>query len=241
VPVRVKRPECGQSVQAPSRYQGKKIKCPGCKEPFVVPSAPSSGSPSSEPKQQSLPPVPPPPVPPLLPPKDFESSSSDDPAKAEGRVDMVACPFCAESIKAAAKKCKHCGEFLDGQSPTPPTHASTVSNEFREETEQEELRKKRSSIPKVILYSSSGSLVLFLLIIFFVGSDDDASDAIPGFLIISLISVNIAFTFGLAALVDKHSREPPKQFKNPSNGYVEKVSPTVWFWVPAIRPNILRC
>ena len=23
------------------------------------------------------------------------------------------CPFCAESINAEAKKCKHCGEFLD--------------------------------------------------------------------------------------------------------------------------------
>lgn len=26
------------------------------------------------------------------------------------------CPFCAEEILAAAKKCKHCGEFLDGRS-----------------------------------------------------------------------------------------------------------------------------
>lgn len=25
------------------------------------------------------------------------------------------CPFCAEPIQAAARKCKHCGEFLDGQ------------------------------------------------------------------------------------------------------------------------------
>jgi predicted nucleic acid-binding Zn ribbon protein len=25
----------------------------------------------------------------------------------------VRCPYCAEVIAAAAKKCKHCGEFLD--------------------------------------------------------------------------------------------------------------------------------
>ena len=27
------------------------------------------------------------------------------------------CPFCAEEILCAAKKCKHCGEFLDGSNP----------------------------------------------------------------------------------------------------------------------------
>ena len=28
--------------------------------------------------------------------------------------EMKECPFCAETIKSAAKKCKHCSEFLDG-------------------------------------------------------------------------------------------------------------------------------
>jgi len=31
------------------------------------------------------------------------------------------CPACAEEILAAAVKCKHCGEFLDGRPPTIPT------------------------------------------------------------------------------------------------------------------------
>lgn len=30
------------------------------------------------------------------------------------------CPFCAELILAAAKKCKHCGEFLSEQSHAKP-------------------------------------------------------------------------------------------------------------------------
>lgn len=34
------------------------------------------------------------------------------------------CPFCAETILATAVKCKHCGEFLNGQQSQPLTKAT---------------------------------------------------------------------------------------------------------------------
>lgn len=40
-------------------------------------------------------------------------------------VNAKACPFCSELIQATAKKCKHCGEFLDGQ-VRPPAGATAI-------------------------------------------------------------------------------------------------------------------
>lgn len=40
---------------------------------------------------------------------------------------MRNCPFCAEEIRAAAIKCKHCGTMLDG-APAPPAPLSPTGN-----------------------------------------------------------------------------------------------------------------
>jgi len=40
-------------------------------------------------------------------------------------LDEIACPYCAETIKRAAKKCKHCGEVL-----APPTPVAASQTHF---------------------------------------------------------------------------------------------------------------
>lgn len=82
-------PQCQRSVTAPDRYAGRDAKCPGCGGALHFPG-------------------------------DEAAAVLDSPAIAAGETDVAArdeidCPFCAEPIRAAARKCKHCGEFLDPQ------------------------------------------------------------------------------------------------------------------------------
>jgi predicted amidophosphoribosyltransferase len=53
----------------------------------------------------------------VIPQKGASEDENEDEAEAEpeaasSKVEKVCCPYCAEGILAAAKKCKHCGEFL---------------------------------------------------------------------------------------------------------------------------------
>jgi hypothetical protein len=41
--------------------------------------------------------------------------------------EMKTCPSCAEEVKAAARKCKHCGDYFDGYQPTPAPPAQPVA------------------------------------------------------------------------------------------------------------------
>jgi len=85
-------PSCKQPLEAAEDMCGQWIDCPSCEQPLEIP---------FKSRQAPLP------IPAV-------------PSRSERPEMSKACPFCGETILAAARKCKHCGEFLDrSQSRSP--------------------------------------------------------------------------------------------------------------------------
>ncbi|HVW01248.1 MAG TPA: RDD family protein [Planctomycetaceae bacterium] len=83
-------PHCQKFLKTADDKAGLTVPCPGCREKITIPSAtpvPAAGG-------------------------EFMGWSEDGPAAPA--VDMKNCPVCGESIRAAARKCRHCGEVFEG-------------------------------------------------------------------------------------------------------------------------------
>lgn len=96
--IRVTCPHCNQTLQVPEKLLGRMVRCPKCREGIQLPSPQLPSQEGSELGLARLGSE-------VVPDPTQPSSSLSVPTKA--------CPFCAEQILSAARKCKHCGEFLD--------------------------------------------------------------------------------------------------------------------------------
>jgi TM2 domain-containing membrane protein YozV/DNA-directed RNA polymerase subunit RPC12/RpoP len=82
-------PSCRKEFSAPDDSAGKVAKCPTCASMIEIPARSARVE-----------------APPVVP--------TTAPA-----MPSLACPYCGEKIQASARKCKHCGEYLD-ESLRPP-------------------------------------------------------------------------------------------------------------------------
>jgi hypothetical protein len=102
-------PLCGAKFRTPDYAFGRIFKCPKCGKSITINAAPNQPTPV-EPVSPFREPTPPDDVPVL----ELASPSDDIPVlELAHEEDTKACPFCAETIRAAAKKCKHCDEMID--------------------------------------------------------------------------------------------------------------------------------
>ena len=124
-------PHCDQRISADVKDAGVHGTCPTCSATFQVPNPPSPTVPVK--------PLPHPAAslpkatqrigkPSSLPPAELPQDRGKQALPQPKIADTKPCPMCGEQILVVAKKCKHCGEYLDESlKPRPPEVPSTLT------------------------------------------------------------------------------------------------------------------
>jgi predicted Zn finger-like uncharacterized protein len=106
--IRFECPKCKTKISVKDEHAGKRGRCPECKSAIQVPDPDVFDDlvediESSASLEQSDT---------AIPPKSSEPNNGSYNLTPEP-IQMKDCPYCGEEIQSVAKKCKHCGEWLD--------------------------------------------------------------------------------------------------------------------------------
>lgn len=100
------------------------------------------------------------------------------------------CPYCGEEILAIAKKCKHCGEWLDTEtSDVEESNELESANEWVEQSDETEGLSTREIICRVLYWAFGILAVLDLALAYLCNID------ITGFKYSPLLFVAISYLF----------------------------------------------
>lgn len=77
---------------------------------------------------------------------------------------MKKCPYCAEEILEEAKKCKHCGEFLDNNLRNEKTPQSQIPPQEIKVIAKEGCFLQTLNVGCMVIFSIIGLIVLFSII-----------------------------------------------------------------------------
>lgn len=112
MPISVTCERCGATMNAPDEFAGRRGRCKACGTTVRIPGerAPVAvAKPIAEPVPAVVSARPKPPA------FDDVSDAYAPVPSPTAASDRTACEYCGEEILATAKKCKHCGEFLDAK------------------------------------------------------------------------------------------------------------------------------
>jgi serine/threonine protein kinase len=136
---RAECPECGARTSVPGGWSGERFECPGCHltlevlfydeagrhaSTAVIVEAPAPGSP------------------------DVEFLEDPDPAEADGRARKF-CPSCGRRIWVEARKCRHCGVWVD---EAARELVAARERERGREREEASLRRRRFVVPAIATF-----------------------------------------------------------------------------------------
>ena len=197
--ITVKCPYCEAGIRGEDRFAGRVVACPKCKKQVQMP-ADARPVPSKVVLADAAPTAVPPPLAGNLsgqvhPAESIQSTSAVSRQERQAATTKP-CPFCGEEILVAAKKCKHCGEFLEG---------SMVRNTTQTAKGDKSGESDKKILPLLILFwfSSFGLLGLHA---FYAGNIKQGRSYLRGFvlwlisglclLVLCYIAANCSGAFG---------------------------------------------